>query len=375
MATSKHPTQEDRALMLRAIAQAKRGAGFVRTNPMVGAILVYKGKVISESYHKRFGGPHAERLVIESAQRKYSKAILQASTLYITLEPCSHQGKTPPCLPLLIASGIKRVVIGSIDPNPQEQGKSIKALRRAGITVVTGAAKEDCDYLIRAFAKWITTKRPFVTAKVGMSLDGKITGAGRQKYITNQESLLRVHEMRQEMDAVLVGVNTVISDNPLLSTRLPRKHISQPKKIILDSRLRTPASSAMLDENTIIACLANQSLSRRKALSRRGVDIIELPPKRKAGRLLFERMNITALLTELGKRGITSVIVEGGSYVFTTFINEKAIDEFYVFVAPHIYGATRLPFTYALQYTVELTHTKFEQLNDNILVRGYAEYN
>lgn len=375
MATSKHTTQEDHALMLRAIAQAKRGAGFVQTNPMVGAVLVHNNKVIAEAYHKRFGGAHAERSLIESARRKYSKAVLTKSTLYITLEPCTRHGKTPPCLPLVIESGIKRVVIGSVDPNPQECGKSVKALRKAGLTVVTGVAQLECDYLIRAFAKWITTKRPFVVAKVGMSMDGKITGAGRQKYITNEASLVRVHEMRQEMDAVLVGVNTIISDNPLLSTRLPQKNVSQPKKIILDSRLRTPASSTLLDDNTIIACLANQSLSRRQALSRRGVDIIELPPKRKTDRLLFERMNITALLTELGKRGITSVIAEGGSYVFTTFINEKAIDEFYVFVAPNIYGATRLPFTYALQYTVELQSPTFEQLNDNILIRGYAKYN
>ncbi|EKD78994.1 MAG: riboflavin biosynthesis protein RibD [uncultured bacterium] len=355
--------------MQRAIQLARRGAGFVQSNPMVGSILVNRqGKIVAESYHARFGGPHAERRILERAGR------CLGGTLYVTLEPCGHTGKTPPCLDLILKSGVKKVVIGTLDPNPITHGKSVRALRRAGLTVDVGIAQADCDYLIRAFRKWITTQQPFVLAKVGMSLDGKITSAGAYHYITNQLALQRVHQLRQEMDIIMVGANTIIQDNPRLNTRLAQTRLHHPIKVILDSRLRTPPHSKALDERSIVVCLDSAPYYRKQALAKTGAEILIVPPNRQRGKMLFEQLNLSVVLAELGARGYTSILVEGGSYVFTTFINQQAIDEFYIFLAPRLFGAARLPITYALQYDVNFSHPVFEQLGDNMLIRGYVSY-
>lgn len=356
--------------MQRAVQLAQKGAGWVRSNPLVGAVLVNRaGSIVAESYHAKFGGPHAE-------QRLLRRPVPPGATLYVTLEPCCHQGKTPPCLDLILRSGIRRVVIGAVDPNPLVAGRSIRQLRRAGVQVTVGVAKAECDYLIRTFRKWITTKQPFVLAKAGMSLDGKIT-AGALQYITNSLALQRVHQLRQAFDVIMVGANTIIHDNPRLNTRLaelaPSK-LHHPFKVILDSRLRVPPHSRAIDEQTLIVCLATASHQRKRALARTGAEIFEVPPNRHQGKLLFEQLNLAAVFTELGARGYTSVLVEGGSYVFTTCINLQAIDEFYIFLAPYLFGATKLPFTYALQYAVTLQQPSFEPLGNNILIRGYADY-
>lgn len=363
------------AYVKRAIIMARRGAGFVETNPMVGAVLVDRGNIIAESFHARFGGPHAERRLLEHLPRSVSRAVLHRATLYLTLEPCSHLGKkTPPCLDLVKNSGLRHVVIGSVDPNPKEGGRSITALRRAGLCVTVGVAQTDCDYLIRTFRKWIRTRQPYVLAKVGMSADGKITSPQYKQYITNAPALERVHELRQEFSAIMVGVNTIIHDNPRLDTRLSRRRVHHPIKVILDSRLRIPATSRCLDDRTIIACLASASDRRKRQLVRTGAELLEVPAYRLPDRQLFDQIDVRALLTELGRREISSVLLEGGSFVFTTFINSRAIDEFNIFVAPELYGATHLPFTYALQYTVTLKDPRFEILQDNVLMRGYASY-
>lgn len=383
MGTSAKKTELDQlnhsGWMQRAISLARRGAGFVESNPMVGSVLVKNGVVLAEGYHAKFGGTHAERRALTLALKKHTPNDLKTATLYITLEPCSHTGKTPPCLDFVIKSGVKQVVIGSVDPNPIEQGRSIRALRKAGIKVDVGILKADCDYLIRTFAKYITTKQPYVLAKVGMSLDGKITTVAPQKYITNSVSLERVHELRQEFAAIMVGVNTIVHDNPRLDTRLKRAHLHHPIKVILDSRLRTPVNSRALDDHTIIACLDSAPFNRKRALARTGAEIIEVPANTKPGKQLFDQMDSNALLILLGQRGISSVLVEGGSYLFTTFTNERAIDEYYIFLAPQLYGATHLPFTYALQYTVTLRQPICEVLqvageDTNFLLRGYASY-
>lgn len=364
------------AHMQRAIQLARRGAGWVQSNPMVGSIFVdAAGKMLAESYHAKFGGAHAERRVLERVMQRYPKNQIRRGTLYITLEPCGHSGKTPPCLDLVLDSGVRHVVIGSVDPNGLVHGRSIKRLRRAGVQVEVGVAKEECDYLIRAFRKWVTTKQPFILAKVGMSLDGKITTGGAQKYITNQLALQRVHALRQEMDVIMVGVNTIINDNPRLNTRLPKvKRPHHPLKVILDSRLRTPPHSKALDGNTLVACLESAPRSRMQAIARTGAEILVVPPNRLRGKMLFEQLNMAVLLAELGARGCTSILLEGGSYVFTTFINLQAIDEFHIFLAPYLFGASKLPFTYALQYDVSFPKPIFEQVGSNMLMRGYAKY-
>lgn len=375
MARNSNQAAQDQVMMERAVREARKGAGFVKTNPMVGAVIAIGDNIIATGYHARFGGPHAERRVLQRAMKLASTKDLRKATLYCTLEPCSHVGKTQACLPLVEQSGIGRVVIGSKDPNPQERGRSIAAMKRNGVQVEVGVQNAATDYLIRAFTKWITTHRPYVIGKVGMSMDGKITHPLQQRYITNPLARQRVHELRQEMDAILVGVNTILRDNPLLNTRLDRKRVSNPIKVIMDSRLRTPLRSKVLDDHTIIVCGNDVDHNRKKQLARTGADIIELETIEEKGQQLFERLNVTALLKELGRRNITSVLVEGGSYVFTSFINKQEIDEFQLFMAPFIYGATRLPFTYALEYTVSLESPRFEQLGNNLLVHGNARYN
>ncbi|MFA6475210.1 MAG: bifunctional diaminohydroxyphosphoribosylaminopyrimidine deaminase/5-amino-6-(5-phosphoribosylamino)uracil reductase RibD [Patescibacteria group bacterium] len=348
------------AIMHRAIRLARKGAGFVQSNPLVGSVLVHQsGKILAESFHDHWGGPHAEQKLLKNIKPPRS------ASLYVTLEPCCHTGKTPPCVDLIIASGIKHVVVGSIDPNPLMQGKSIRQLRRAGIKVEVGVAQTECDYLIRTFRKWITTNQPYVLGKVGMSLDAKITSGNQQRYITNQLALQRVHELRQEFSVIMVGVNTIIRDNPRLDTRLAKKKLHHPVKVILDSRLRTPPHSAALDDHTIIVCADSATMTHKRALARTGAEILEFPSDQQHGELI---------LAELGRRGYSNVLLEGGSYVFTSFINLRAIDEFYLFMAPYLFGALRLPFTYALRHPVQLIDPVFEQLEDNILIRGYAQY-
>lgn len=376
-ANTKHLEALDQQWMLQAIALAKQGAGWVSPNPMVGAVIVYRGKVIARGYHQRLGGPHAERRALQVAQRNYSAAVLRQSTLYLTLSPCWRTGKkTPPCTPEIIASGIKRVVVGSVDPHPQERLRGIRAMRNAGITVLVGVAQAETDYLIRTFRKWVTTGLPFVLAKVGMTIDGRIATLPGQYYITNELSLYRVHAMRQEFDAMIVGVNTILRDNPRLTTRLvkQRQRIHHPLKIIMDSHLRSPLHSAAIDDRTILICREDAATNRKAAFAKRGAEILEVPIDVSSDRLLTGYMDIDYVLRALGDRGITSVIVEGGANIFTTFINKQAIDEFYFFIAPQLYGGTRLPFAYALDHTVELQAVQFEPLGDNILIRGYAKY-
>lgn len=360
--------------MRRALILARRGAGFVNPNPMVGAVLVNRGRLIASSYHARFGGPHAEQRLLKNLTVRCTPAQLRSATLYLTLEPCHRFGKTPPCVPLIITSGIRHVIIGSHDPNPNERGRSIRALRRRGITVNVGIERKQCDELIRTYAKWIQTQKPYVLAKVGMSLDGKITPKPAHYYITNPASLQRAHELRQECSCLMVGANTIIHDNPKLDTRLPGRRLHHPIKIILDSRLRTPTTSRCLDERTIIACLPTASDHRKRQLLKTGASILEIPPSRVHGKLLFDHIDIETLLAELGQQGMSSILLEGGSFLFTTFINARAIDEFAIFIAAELYGATHLPFTYALKYSVTLKHPRMEQIDDNVFIRGYATY-
>lgn len=348
--------------LTQAIRLAQRGAGFVHTNPMVGAVLVYRGKVITTGYHSRFGGPHAERRLLETAQKKYSKTILSHSILYVTLEPCSNEHKkTLPCLPLVVQSGIKQIVIGSVDPNPKERGRSIRQLKRHGIQITVGVAQVECDYLIRTFRKWITTQQPFVLAKTAVSLDGKITAPDKQ-YLSNSAALRRVHELRQEFSAIAVGANTIIQDHPRLTTRLPgRKKIHQPVKVIFDHHLTIPWGHPVLDDNTIIFCGPNTSIKIHRRLQDRGVTVLAVT-------------TIQQALAELAQRQLPSLLVEGGAGLLTSFMNQRAIDEFYFLYTPQIFGETQLAYCGKLANSVTLSAPTTEMLDDNILIRGYANY-
>lgn len=299
----------DERFMKRALELAKRGRFSVSPNPMVGAVLVRKGKIIANAFHKKFGGAHAEKFVLPRAR--------QSDTLYVTLEPCVEFAgkKTPPCVDQIVKSGIKRVVVAMKDPNPHVFGRGIKALKKAKIRVDVGCLQREVMKL----------NMPFVTLKIAMTLDGKIaTKTGDSKWITSEKSRRYVKSLRDKHDAVLVGINTVLRDNPELKGA--RK---QPLRIILDSHLRIPLNAKVLrDSNVLIITTDRAPKPRLDYFARRKIACKVFPKK----------IHIAPLLQFLGIRGISSILVEGGSEVFGSFIDAKLFDRILFFIAPKIIG-------------------------------------
>lgn len=312
--------------MRMALRLAAKAAGRTSPNPMVGAVVVKSGKVIASGYHKKAGEPHAEALALNKAG-----SAAKGATLYVTLEPCSHTNKrTPPCTPLVIQSGVKRVVIAMIDPNPRVSGGGIKALRKAGIEVVTGVLEEEARKLNEAFIKHITTGMPFVTLKIAQTLDGKIaTAKGESQWITGVEARAAGHRLRDQNDAILVGVNTVLKDDPSLTARIDGGR--DPIRIVLDSRLRTPPAARILMQRstakTYIATLPNASKDRIVTLLDTGAEII-------LGRARNGKVDLAHLLKLIGSFGIASVLIEGGAEVHASALKAGIVDKVVLFMAP-----------------------------------------
>ncbi|PJC37391.1 riboflavin biosynthesis protein RibD [Candidatus Peregrinibacteria bacterium CG_4_9_14_0_2_um_filter_53_11] len=324
-------SDREKSYMELALSCAARGAFLVSPNPLVGAVLVSAGgKVLAEGWHRAFGGPHAEReLLTQLAGVK--KSTLKKATLYLTLEPCCHTGegkKTPPCLPALIESGIGKVIIAHKDPNPRVAGGGIKALKKAGVEVRLGCLADRVHRQNERFFHWISTGRPFVSMKVGMSLDGKIaTKTGESKWITGDESRAFVYDLRSMHDAILVGRGTVEKDNP----RLAGSH-REPRRIILDSKLATPLDSQVYrDDNVLVATTAAAPKKRLAAFRARGITLKIFPKK----------ITLKPLMRYLGKRSISSVFIEGGAEVFGRAFDESVVDRYYWFVAPRIIGGSQ----------------------------------
>ncbi len=318
--------------MRRCLELARKGAGSVSPNPMVGCVIVKEGKVIGEGFHERFGGAHAEVNAIRSASES-----VEGADVFVNLEPCSFFGKTPPCADLLIEKKVKRVHLCMLDPNPRVNGNGVRKLKEAGIEVDVGLLAEDSRDLNEAFIKHITTGLPFVTLKIAQSLDGKIALNNRKsKYITSGDSLKRVHSLRSEVDAVLVGAGTVSSDNPSLTVRLVEGR--SPVRIVIDGNLNSPLESSMFHDHESEVILFHSVSSRGKAgrkmaaLERQGVRLIRLRGN-KTG-----KVPLKALLKAIGELGIASVMVEGGGDLFSSFIREKLADKIELFVAPVILG-------------------------------------
>ncbi len=324
----------DELFLNRCLELAEQGAGFVSPNPLVGSVIVKKGKIIAEGFHQAFGGCHAEVEAFLNA-----KESVVGTTLYVNLEPCSHTGKTPPCADLIIAKKIKRVVVGFQDPNPLVSGKGIAKLRAAGIEVVVGVLEDKCRYHNRFFIKQITAGLPFVTLKVAQTIDGKIaTYLFDSKWITSGESRTTVHRLRSRYDAVLIGSNTAIVDNPGLDVRMVTGR--NPKRVVLDSSLSLPLKLNILKQDesnrTIIVTTRNAiDLNPKKAgqLEKRGVKLFTAPLKNETGKI-----DLAATLKILAKQGIASVLVEGGSIVFSNFIKQNLVDEMIIFISPKIIG-------------------------------------
>ena len=322
--------------MTAALRLAAKGCGTASPNPMVGAIVVNRGRVVGRGYHLRPGLPHAEALALQRAG-----AQARGGTLYVTLEPCCHLKKrTAPCVPAIVRSGIRRVVIAQRDPNRLVNGRGTAALRRAGMSVTLGVARDQAETLNQAYRHWVRTQRPFVILKAAMTLDGQIaTSSGEAKWITSKASRREVHRLRAQVDAVLVGIGTVLSDDPSLTARvgarLTRLAGRQPLRVVVDSRLRMPLNARILrqadDGNTLIAVTAAAPTERRIALQRRGIEIVVLPSQ-------SGRVSLPALMRELGKRGITSLLVEGGAEINAAMLRGKLVQRVRLYMAPALLG-------------------------------------
>jgi diaminohydroxyphosphoribosylaminopyrimidine deaminase/5-amino-6-(5-phosphoribosylamino)uracil reductase len=322
---------DDAKYMRLALRLAARGLGRTSPNPVVGAVVVQGGTVVGTGYHEVAGGPHAESNALATAGD-----LGRGGTLYVTLEPCNHHGRTPPCTETILRSGVRRVVVGCLDPNPHVSGGGVEVLLGRGLEVEVGVEEERCRRLNDAFIKHVTTGLPLVMAKAAASLDGKIaTRMGDSRWITNERSRRFVHRLRLVADAILVGVGTVVADDPRLTARVPTKAKRKPIRVIVDTRLRTPLESQVVTSTgevpTVIATGPEPDRGRLAALEGRGAEVLPLP-------LEDGRVSLSALLKALGARQITSVLVEGGAEINGSFFRAGLVDKVYFFFAPKIMG-------------------------------------
>lgn len=328
------PKSEDILFMRRSLELALKGGGSVSPNPMVGSVIVYKGDIIGEGYHERFGGAHAEVNAIASV---VDESLLRHSTLYVNLEPCSHFGKTPPCSDLIIEKGIQRVVIGCRDPHAAVAGKGKAKLLAAGIEVTEGVLEAECKKLNEAFIKSHTAGMPLVALKLAQTLDGKIaTSLGASRWITGEEARGEVHRLRSLYDAVIIGEATVRADDALLTVR----HCAgrNPLRVVLDRQLRLPLEAKIFGSEASTMLFASSSwsgLPKVEQLRQKGVTVLFV--NEHTGEL-----DLRQVLLELHNRQILSVMVEGGSRLSASFIREKLVDKIYMFIAPKLFGGDAL---------------------------------
>ncbi len=327
-----NPLSQDERFMSLALRLAKKGAGWVSPNPMVGAVIVDgKGRVMARGYHKRYGGLHAEREALKKLNWKAPGA-----TMYVTLEPCCHHGKTPPCTEAIAHAGIKRVVVGTRDPNPLVAGKGLTILEEKGIQTDTGVMEGACRDLNRAFFKWVTTGLPWAVLKWAQSLDGTIaTISGHSQWISGPEALKYAHRLRAESDAVLVGRKTALLDNPQLTVRLVKGR--DPLRVILDTHLSLPLGLKLFTTppSSLIFTLSRDP-NKLDALKDKGVEVVVLES-------LTGKIPLEPVLKELGKKGITQLMVEGGGEVITSFLKQGLADEVHAIVSPILLGKGRPP--------------------------------
>lgn len=326
----------DQPLMGRALALAGRARGLTSPNPLVGALVVREGVVVGEGYHTRAGAPHAERAALEAAG-----GAARGATLYVTLEPCAHQGRTPPCVPAIVQAGVRRVVAAVEDPNPLVGGRGLRALRQAGVEVRVGCLEVEARRLNRAFFTWVLEGRPLVTLKVAMSLDGKIAAWNRaSRWITGEEARREGHRLRSESDAVAVGIGTVLADDPELTVRVEPPWPREPYRVIVDSQGRTPPSARAIasgrPERTLVAVVEGAPAERVRALEGAGAQILRLPSRN-------GRVDLAALAQELARREVTALLVEGGGELNAGFLEAGLVDRVIVFVAPLILGGRDAP--------------------------------
>jgi diaminohydroxyphosphoribosylaminopyrimidine deaminase/5-amino-6-(5-phosphoribosylamino)uracil reductase len=354
--------------MLRALELARRGEGRTQPNPPVGAVIVRDGRIVGEGFHPLAGEPHAEIFALRQAGEAS-----RGADLYVTLEPCCHRGRTGPCVQAVIEAGISRVFVGAIDPNPLVAGGGMAALAAAGIEAVAGINEAECRRLIAPFAKHTTTGLPYVILKAAMTLDGRTaTVTGDSQWISGEESRLTVHRLRNVVDAVMVGIGTVVQDNPRLTTRLPDGG-RDALRIVVDAELRIPESAAVLDPSlaagTLVVVGGRAPADKIERLNRRGVQI--LPVAENAGRL-----DLADLLGQLGSRGLQSILLEGGSRLNAAALQAGIVDRVLLFFAPLLLGGSQGPGLFAgagverLSDAVRLDDVRVGRCGDDTLIEG-----
>jgi len=323
----------DSQYMKRALELAQKGIGHVNPNPLVGAVIVKNGKIIGEGYHEKYGEPHAEVNAFKSLKESPTGA-----TMYVTLEPCSHYGKTPPCVDAVIKSGVSRVVVASLDPNPLVAGRGIIKMQEAGIEVEVGVLKEEADALNVVFFHYITTMMPYIIMKYAMTADGKIaTHTGASRWITGEIARHRVHEDRKRYTAIMVGVGTVLADDPMLDCRIEGGR--NPIRIICDTHLRTPLNSKIVTTATVIPTLIATTSDDTKKVSEfteKGCQILSISTK-------SERIDLNLLMTLLGERGIDSILLEGGATLNASALEAGIVNKVQTYIAPKLFGGISAP--------------------------------
>lgn len=354
--------------MQLALDLAQQGVGRTAPNPPVGAVIVNSGIVVGEGFHPQAGEPHAEIFALRRAGEK-----AQGAAMYVTLEPCSHHGKTPPCADALIAAGIESVYVGIVDPNPQVAGRGIDKLKQAGIEVQTGILKSECRRLIVAFRKHISTGLPFTIYKAAMTMDGNTaTSSGDSKWVSGTESRLQVHRLRDRVDAIMVGVGTVLSDDPLLNTRLPDNRGRDPLRVVVDSQLRIRPECRMLRQkslsNTLIATVSTEQ-KKIVALQNAGAEVVILPT-------VSGQVSLPALWQELGRRNVQKLLLEGGATLAAAALKNGLIDQLMLFVAPKVLGGSSVfsifsgPGCAEMSAAIELKDVCYQQVGEDLLITG-----
>ena len=330
--------------MRRAIELAKKGSGHVNPNPLVGAVLVRDGEIIGEGYHECYGQLHAERNAIANAKKRGNS--LEGSTIYVTLEPCCHYGKTPPCTEAIIEEKIARVVVGSDDPNPLVSGKGFQMLREKGIEVIPHFLKEECDAMNHVFFHYIRTGTPYVAMKYAMTMDGKIACyTGDSKWVTGEESRAHVQTLRNHYKGIMAGIGTVLADDPMLNCRIEGGR--DPIRIIADSHLRIPMDSQLVrtagQQPLIVACLPDADEEKAAQLQEKGVEVLRIPGVTTADITEEQKevISLPVLMKELGARKIDGILLEGGGQLNESALQAGIVDRIYCYIAPKIFGGAQ----------------------------------
>jgi diaminohydroxyphosphoribosylaminopyrimidine deaminase / 5-amino-6-(5-phosphoribosylamino)uracil reductase len=358
------------AYMHMALELAANGAGYVSPNPMVGAVVVKDGRVVGRGYHQAVGGPHAEVNAIDDAGDK-----AQGATIFVTLEPCNHHGRTPPCTQKIIEAGIRQAVVAMADPNPHVAGGGNAYLKSRGIDVSCGVCEAEAAELNESFIKYIRSRHPFVVLKMAATLDGRIaTRTGDARWVTGPRARAFVHQLRHDMDAIMVGVGTVLADDPELTTRLEKGRGVDPVRIVLDTHLNVSPEIRMLNlssnSETLIVCGPDASAQKKTLLEEKGAGVLEVPLK-------DGHIDLKILMERLGARGITSLLVEGGAHVAGSALKAGVVDKVHYFYAPKILGGEDgIPMCAGqgpekMDDCMPLHDTRVSRVGDDILVTGY----